>query len=256
MKSVKFLLLIFIYSSFINSAFSSNTESTVLLDSAAKCYTNGEYQKAADYYQQVLNSGQEAGEVYYNLGNCYFKLNKIGNAILNYEKAKVFLPEDQDIENNLKMANQQIEDKIDVLPKLFLIQWKESFVTIFSESTWSVFCIISFVIALFFFAIFFLSSKAVLKRTGFVGGVTLILISFTIYVIAQQSYQSITTSANGVILSPSITVFSSPSEKGTKLFLLHEGTKMELLQTEDEWTEIRLTNGNVGWIKNNSYLPI
>jgi tetratricopeptide (TPR) repeat protein len=233
-----------------------NESLQALLDSANQKYADAEYQKAITYYQQILDNNYHAGELYYNLGNCYFKTGKIGLAILNYERAKKILPDDKDIQNNLQMANLQIEDKMDMLPKLFLSQWKDGLVGLMSERDWSLFCLVSFLFSLVLLSIYFLSSKISLRKFGLFAGLVFFVTALSLYFVAQQSYKLTTTSSDGIILSPSITVLSSPNQNGTKLFILHEGSKVELVQTEDEWSEIKLANGNVGWIKNNDYQPI
>lgn len=222
---------------------------TIVFDSANAAYAKGDFEKAIEQYESLIKSNSVSSEVYYNLGNAYFKINNIGLAILNYERAKKIDPDDEDLLTNLKLANQRTEDKIDAAPQLFLSEWKNGIVDIFNEREWSVICIVFFSFSLLLFGIYILSHNNALKKTGFFGGIFILAATVFIFFIAQNNYESTKNSADAIVISATATITGSPNEKGTKLFILHEGTKVVVTQEAADWTEIKIANGNVGWIK-------
>lgn len=222
---------------------------TIVFDSANASYAKGNFEKAIEQYESLIKSNSVSSELYYNLGNAYFKTNNIGLAILNYERAKKINPNDEDLITNLKLANQKTEDKIDAAPQLFLSEWKNGIINIFNEKEWSIICIVLFSISLLLFGIYILSYNNALKKLGFFGGVIIIVTTIFIFFIAKNKYEQTKYSADAIIISSTATIIGSPNEKGTKLFILHEGTKVIVTQEEGEWTEIKIANGNVGWLK-------
>src|SRR6218665_106484 len=240
MKPGRYIVLILLFISAIVKA----GENTVTFDSANAAYAKGKYEQAIQLYNSILESGQESADLYFNLGNAYFKSNGNGKAILSYERAKKLAPDDEDIAVNLKMAYQRTEDKIEAAPQLFLSEWKNGLSDIMSEKEWSIFVIALICIGLAFIAVYIVSGNRILRQVGFYLGSVLIIISVFSYFLARNKYNSTINSASAIILSPSVTVNGSPSEKGTKLFILHEGVKVDVTGEENGWTEIRIANGN------------
>lgn len=221
-------------------------------DSANAAYAAGKYEKAVKLYESILNDGQESADLYFNLGNSYFKMNDLGSAILNYERAKEIDPDDEDININLKLANQRTEDKIDAAPQLLFAQWENGITQLMSEKEWGIFVIVSVSLAMLLFCIYVFGTSPGLRQTGFFGGAGLILLAVFGFFMGQSQYSAALESRSAIIMVPSVTVCSSPSDKGTKLFILHEGTKVVITEKNEEWTEIRIANGNVGWLKKSS----
>ena len=224
-------------------------EFTSVIDNANATYSKNEFEKAIKLYQSVLDKNVESPEIYFNLGNAYFKTNSLGLAILNYERAKKLDPNDDDIATNLKLANQKTEDKIEAAPELFLKTWKNGVVDIFSEKEWSLLHIGLLVLALLFFVVYIISSSNKFRQLGFFAGSLFIILSITTFFIAKHKYNLTVASASAIIIGESVTVNGSPSDKGTKLFLIHEGTKVDITNEDSDWTEVKIANGNVGWIK-------
>lgn len=241
----KVVLVLFL----LYSSSGKGNELSVLIDSANAQYNAGNYAKAAQLYEQVVQSGQDAPELYFNLGNAYFKSKKVALAILNYERAKKLNPNDEDIIVNLKLANQQTEDKIDNAPQLFFKEWTDGIVDMTSEKNWSLICIFTLIIALALFGLYVVSNNRGFKQIGFFGGCLILILSITTFFIAKSNYKKNSNSSEAIITAASVTITGSPNEKGTKLFILHEGTKVKIINTDAEWTEIKLANGNVGWLK-------
>ena len=223
-------------------------ENDQLLDSANSAYAKGAYSKAVGFYESIIKKGLESPEIYFNLGNAYYKTNNISFAILNYERAIKLNPDNEDFIFNLKLANQKIEDKIAVAPQLFLTQWKDGLVDLMTEKGWSEFCILLIISSLILFSIYVSTSNRGLQQFGFFGGTFLVIFSIIIFFTAQHKNNLTKNSSGGIITNAAITVTGSPNEKGTKLFILHEGTKVNILQEDAGWVEIKIANGNVGWI--------
>ena len=238
------LLGIFCFNHFF--AFSQGSEE--LFDKANDFYSKANYSKAIEIYQSILNKNIESSELYFNLGNAYYKTNKIGLAILNYEKAKKISPADEDIETNLTLANLKTEDKIDPQPRLFIYDWIDGITNAASEKSWSILCIGALIVSLVWFAFYLLSTSVNFKKVFFYLGSVFMLITLCFYFFANHRYHQVVDSEYAVIISPTTTINSSPTEKSTKLFILHEGTKVAVIDEENDWIEIKLANGNVGWV--------
>lgn len=245
MRSGKIILIVFLLFSLSLKA----SEQNFLFDSANAAYARSDFEGAIKKYEELLAGNKVSAELYYNLGNAHYKVGHLGLAILNYERAKKLSPEDEDIAANIKFANQKTEDKIEAAPKLFLAEWKSSIVELMDESSWSIVCICMICLGLFFIALYISLSGKVVRQLSFYTGSILLILSTATFFLARHKYHLETFSNDAVITSPSVTVTGSPSDKGTRLFILHEGTKVEVLEESDGWSEIKIINGNTGWIK-------
>ena len=245
LNKLKFIYILFFSALF---SFAKANENNMLLDSANASYAKSDYTKAVRLYESIIAKGIEAPEIYFNLGNAYYKTNNIAFAILNYERAVKLNPDNEDFNFNLKLANQKIEDKISAAPQLFLTQWTNALVNLLTEKGWSELCITLIIFSLIFFAIYVSVQKRGIKQFGFFSGTILILSSIITFFIAQHKYSLTKNSDTAIITSAAITVTGSPNEKGTKLFILHEGAKVDIIQEDAGWVEIKIANGSIGWI--------
>ena len=234
----------------------SKAQQAQLLDSAAQYYSNNSFEKAILTYEGILESGFESAELYYNLGNAYYKSNKIPFAILNYERAKKLSANDEDIEFNLRLANTHTVDKIKILPEFFLTSWWSNLVQLLSSNQWAIISIVVFLLGLIGFIVFFMSQITLMRQFSFWLGVTLIIVSVFTFSFAQKQYWLSKNKPAAIIITPSIVVKSSPSTGGTDLFLIHEGLKVIVTDKLGKWTEIKLTDGNEGWIKDTDLVII
>ena len=213
-------------------------------------YGDKKYEKAAVIYKELIEKGYSNSELYYNLGNAYYKMKMIPEAILYYEKAKKADPDDEDIQLNLRMAKLQTVDKIEQVPKVFYIKWYESILEHYHSSLFSGIMIVFIWVFFISLAGFLKFRRPVAKKTLFaVSGISLIVVILS-FTLAVQSYEEENTKDEGIIFSTSVYVKSSPDEEGTNLFILHEGTKAKVLDEVDNWKKIRIANGNVGWVPN------
>ena len=223
-----------------------------LLDKANQHYIAGEYDQAIEAYNQILSGSKESAEVYYNLGNAYYKTGKYTQSILNYERAKLLAPNDEDIQFNLDLANQHVVDNIDPLPQVFFVRWWNNITNKFSIDQWARISVVSFIIFLILAGLFFFTQNGVIKRVSFWTGILVIVISIFSFNFAARHKKRITEHNFAIITQPSVTVKSSPSDSGTDLFLIHEGLKVEIKDNLSGWMEIRLSDGNQGWLPTNS----
>lgn len=215
-------------------------------------YIKNDYKSAIQIYEALLEKG-EAAEVYYNLGNCYYKTNEIARAILNYERALLLDPGNADIRANLEIARSKTVDKVTPIPDIFFVAWIKSLINCLSVDAWARCGIICFILFLVTISLFFFSKQVSWKKGGLIGGIVFLILVIVSNVFASQQKDALLNRNAAIVLMPSVTVRSTPSESGTSLFILHEGRKVEIKDgSMREWKEIRLEDGKVGWVPNSS----
>jgi tetratricopeptide (TPR) repeat protein len=224
------------------------SENQLLVAKANKAYTDGLYTNAADLYKKVISSGYESWELYYNLGNSYYKLTDYPSAILYYEKARKLNPGNEDIDFNLKVTNNKISDKIEPLPELFYKKWFRNFVELLSVDQWAWIVILTFILSLTSSLFYFISQRVFLRKSGFWLGIILFLLSLTSFRFAWENYGTLKSNSAAIIFTPTVTIKSSPDDKSIDLFVLHEGTKVQILDNIGTWYEIKISSGSVGWL--------
>jgi len=221
----------------------SSFASDQLFEKANKAYNNSDYTSAITLYDSIISSGMESCELYFNLGNCHYKTQDWANAIWHYEKSLKLEKNDKTIQN-LELANLKIIDRIEEIPQLFYKKWWSSFISIFNTFSWQLISILIIWLAL---TIKILSQFTNYKKEHFLSILySLALISvFATY----SSYQGNITKKEAIIFTSSVVVNSAPTTNSTNLFSLHSGSKIEILDTIGEWINIKIANGNSGWIK-------
>lgn len=211
-------------------------------------YMRNDYAAAIQIYENLLKQG-EAAEVYYNLGNSYYKADNIAKAILNYERALLLQPGNADIRANLEIARSKTIDKVTPIPELFFVAWVKALVNCLSIDAWARVGVACFLLFLISLVVFFFSKQVAAKKIGFTVAIIALLMVILGNVFAAQQKKRLQNRHSAIVLSPSVTIRSTPSESGTSLFVLHEGYKIEIKDDSmREWKEIRLQDGKVGWI--------
>lgn len=214
---------------------------------ANRLYKKGDYKNAIDLYEKILNKDLESTALYYNLANSYYKLSKIPNAILNYERALLISPNNSDARYNLALARTHLVDKIDVIPDVFFIRWFKIFIGMFSSNTWAILSMIF----LFVTAIAFSVYKYVLKNKNFYIFImffsVLLAVCSVLFSYIQKS--RLQNRDHAIVFTPVVNIKGSPSSDGVDLFLLHEGTKVEIIEEKEDWVNIKLKDGMEGWIR-------
>ncbi|MDR0748802.1 MAG: tetratricopeptide repeat protein [Tannerellaceae bacterium] len=218
------------------------------LKEAEVAYTQGDYNKAIELYEETLESNGASAEIYYNLGNAYYRANRIAPAILNYERALLLDPGDGDIRFNLQMAREKTVDKIEPVGEFFLVKWIYSLQNKGSVDSWAMLGIVTFLLLIFCLLLFFFSRWVRMKKVGFYLGIVCLLAVIVANVFAKNQKNEIVNHTHAIVFSPTVTVKSSPDVSGTDLFILHEGTKVFIKSSLGNWKEIELEDGNVGWL--------
>lgn len=219
-----------------------------LLQKANENYTKQQYKQAIEGYNQILATNMESPEVYFNLGNAYYKTGQYTLAILNYERAKLLAPDDEDITFNLQVANQKVVDSIQELPGLFIVRWWNSIVNSQTTDTWAAFSIIGFIAFLVMLGFYFFAKTTDIRRITFWTGCFLILFTIFTWSFAAKQKGRLVNHAYAIVMQPTVTVKSSPDAAGTNLFVIHEGLKVRITDKLGEWVEIKLADGNKGWL--------
>lgn len=232
---------------FISSHLHAVTQDEILMhfNSANKLYEQNQYEEAAAEYKQIIDMGYQSGALYYNLGNCYFKLGSLGKTILYYEKAKRLIPQDPELTFNLNYVQSLLEDKI-TNPKIsWIVKNLINIATFLSLSTWCELLIILWIISMgcFIISIFTIKFGKYLKYTGFIAFISLI-ISITFTILHYTTYAS----SNAIILSKEVVVRYGPGEAEVEAFLLHEGTEVSIKKEQESWYQIQLPDGKSGWL--------
>jgi len=213
-----------------------------------KAYQAEKYEEAIAAYNKIVAQGYESADVYYNLGNAYYKNNQLPYAILNYERAKLLSPSDDDIAYNLQIARQHLTDKIEEVPhpvKDFML----SIMHTASPDGWAWTSLISFLLFLALAGVLLFASPVAVKKLSLLGAFLFLFLSVVTFFFARLSTKQITNHAHAIIVTPTTVVKSSPDDAGADLFYIHEGTKVEITDKLPDWLEIKLADGNVGWVR-------
>lgn len=232
-------------------AFTQNSQ-FALIEKANQAYNEGAFQDAAELYHSVIDSGFASADLYYNLGNAYFKSKDIPSAILYYEKALKINPKDDQTRFNLNIANSQITDKIEAVPDMFYVKWWKGLTGMFGPDTWARLSIALFILALSFVALFVITRNMSVRRISFWSGLVVIVLMFISFYVGYQKFSQQNKDNFAIIFAPTITVKSSPAKNSVDLFVIHEGTKVEIMDQVEGWYEIRIANGSVGWLPGNT----
>ena len=234
-------------------------QSPVLQDSISKAdkyYNAGKYNDAVRAYQYVVGKGFESSVLYFNLGNAFYKAGNATYAILNYERAKKLNTNDEDINYNLELARKQIVDNIIALPDPGFLGWWKQLIGLRTADQWGLQSIIAFFIFLIIFGLFLFSRTSQMKRIGFWISVVALGYSITTYSFGSNLRKNIVNHNSAVITERSLRVKGSPSETGTELFIIHEGLTVQITDNLGDWVEIRLPDGNKGWVKESMMIRI
>jgi tetratricopeptide (TPR) repeat protein len=247
-------VLIFI-TFFAQAGYSQNTNKDKFYQGVTY-FTAGTFKEALQSWTEIYNTGYRSANLDYNIGNAYFKLNNVPLAILFYERAWLLNPADEDINYNLQVARTLIVDRFQEIPELFFVRWY-NFVSLFlSTNTWAKISLASFILFLLFLSLYIYSSKHSQKILGFWLGVIFIFLSLSSLTFTIRNNTLVYGSHKAIIFSPMVSGKSSPDKSGNDLFVLHEGTKVTVEDAVGEWLEIRLSDGNKGWVPVNSLITI
>ena len=230
-------------------SFIPQTSHAVTKAQADSAYQQEQYQQAAQIYEQLLKRGESA-DLYYNLGNAYYRMEDITHAVLAYERALLLSPGDADVRFNLQMARSKTIDKIVPESEMFFVTWYRSLVRLMSVDAWARTAIVALLSAMLLILVYLFAQRIWLRKVGFFGGVLFFVVFLAANIFGFQLQQSLLHRTGAIIIRSAVPVKSTPSQNGTDLFILHEGTRVNIIDdTMKGWREIRVADGKSGWVE-------
>lgn len=247
-KHIRYLILAVLFGINAINLFALQEKPETLLAEANQHYLNKEYREAITIYEKLVSQGFENAELFYNLGNAYYKTEKAGYAVLYYERALKLSPSDEDIVHNLALVNTQITDKVDSLPKFFLFQWWENLLALFTLSGWTYFAYLIFIFLIGSIILYFFASTIFQQKIAVItGSASVIFLIFVISLLTVKLNREVNIKS-AVIVEPVVTVKLAPDIKSNDAFIIHEGLKVKVEDRVENWIKIRLADGKIGWM--------
>lgn len=227
----------------------------VWFEQANAAYNLGNYDSARIVYEKILAADMESVPLYFNLGNAYYKMHEFPMAIYYYEKALKLDPSNEEVQTNLAIAIHAIVDKIEPVPQSFIVRGWRNLRASLSGDQWAWCSVVFFALFLVSLFLFLRSRKVGLRKLGFFTGILFVLAFGLSVVFSAQLKQVSETQDQAILIAPTVTVKSSPSEAGIDLFVLHEGAKVSVMETTNGWCKVKIANGSVGWLEADKMLP-
>ena len=229
--------------------FGSTSAKAVTKNNADTEYQKGNYQQAIRDYEEILKNGESA-EIYFNLGNAYYRTDNITKAVLNYERARLLSPGDDDINFNLQFARSKTIDKITPQSEMFFVTWYKSLVNFTSVDNWAKTGILCIVMALLLVLLYLFGPQLMLRKIGFFGGLAFFVVFLLSNLFAFQQKQALDNRTGAIIMAPSVNIKKTPAKNSADQFVLHEGTRVDIIDKGmTDWRCIRVGDGREGWIE-------
>lgn len=239
MKSIaNFILLFSIF------GFSQNN---ALFDQATTAYNEGKFEKAVENYLKIIESGEHSAALYFNLGNSYYKMKEVGPSIYYFEKALLLDPQDKEIKNNLAYAQNMAVDAIEIIPETSLSKMYDDLIGPLSFDQWAycaIFFVLLFVLA---YIVFYYLRYAAQKRIAFMASMVFMAMAIMSVVFAYLQYTHFKSENPAIVFSREVVIKSEPNDRGQEVFVLHEGTKVNVLEGLNDWNKIQIADGKTGW---------
>ena len=228
---------------------SASASRVYTLSDADSAYIQGDYLTAIGIYESIIENQGVNATLYMNLGNCWLKRDEVAKAILCYERAYLIDPSDPDVKFNLELARTKTVDKVNQVNQLFIVVWFKKLLAVLDVNGWAYMTVILFAVAILLIGVLLFSKKRAIRKISFSFSVFFLLLSILSFIFATTQMGNIRNRDTAIIMSPSVTVKSTPTSSGTDLFIIHEGRKVQILDSSmKEWVEIRLEDGNTGWV--------
>jgi tetratricopeptide (TPR) repeat protein len=245
MKKIYLLIWVVLISSFVFGKQDANTS----FGKAYDLYLNNNFEEANTLFLTLVEEGYVSHALYYNLACSYFKIEDFANAMLWFERAKRLNPSDEDTDFNINVTKFKLTDRIEAVPEVFFIRWFKSFVNLMNERSWAYLSLLFFFFVFLFTSLFLITSSYKFRKYSFY--LSFIFLLFFITSIfasfSQKSYQN--RSDEAIVMTERIEVKSSPDEASSDLFIIHSGVKLKILDNIGEWVEVKIPNGDKGWIR-------
>lgn len=231
---------------------SQATDAKAIFEQGNKAYQHADYAAAEKNYAAALQAGGNSAELQYNLGNCYYKLNELGKAILHYERALRLAPGDADARHNLAIAQQAVPNELGNVPPFFLAAWWRATANVLSSNMWSVLALALAWCGLGGLATWQLSSIRRRRKYGFLLGMASILLAAITLGLAHTKHSVEQRSGEAVVIEAKTQAHTAPEQDATPLYKLPAGTKVGLLDQIGDWHKVRLSNGEQAWLPSSS----
>jgi len=228
----------------------SIAQNETLFEQGNALYNDGNYTQAIEKYQAILDNGKHSAELYFNLGNAYYKLNRIAPSIYYYEKALQLAPDDKEILNNIAFARNMTIDVIDTIPEVGFSKFVNNLTNLMSFDAWSKMAIGFVVLFVFVFLKYYFSQTSLKKRIAFVVSSTFIILACVSLAFAYHNFNLHKNDKPAIVFAKESQIKSEPNLRSSEAFKLHEGTKVQILDTVNNWKKIKLADGKTGWIVN------
>jgi len=241
--------LFFIYVLLVSAfCFAQNEQ---LFEEGKKAYAAENYQKAIDSWKRILDNGKESSNLYFNLANAHYKMNHVGPSIYYYEKALQLTPNNSDVKTNLAFAENARIDAIEPLPKTIFRKWYESIAGIFNYSDWAIISVACSFLFVGFFLFYYFSASEKSKRILFTTALGMLLFLIVSVVMAFQTYKYVQMDRPAILFAETANVKEEPSLGSPDAFVLHEGTKVQIIASQNKWVRVSLVDGRDGWLPKN-----
>ncbi len=228
--------------------FWSNAQNEAIFEQATLAYNEGDYEKAISNYLEILDNGEHSAALYFNLGNSYYKINQIAPSIYYYEKALLLKPNDPEIKNNLAYAQNMTLDAIEKMPETGFSKIYNKITGFLSFDQWAIAAVVFTILFVLLYIAFFYFRYSSRKRIAFITGMISLIIAIISMTFAFIQHNDFKGDRPAIIFSEEVTVKSEPNNRSQEVFTLHEGTKIHVLDSLNEWKKIRLADGKTGWI--------
>jgi len=248
----KFATIILLFVSFVSNSQSANE----LFKEGNTFYKVEDYNRAMGVYLAIEEKGLESSDLYYNLGNCYYKLNKVAPAIYYYEKALKLNPTNEDAQHNLTFAKRMTLDVIEDLPKTFLQRFSKNVIQKYTFDTWALIAVIASFLASLLFLLYHFSGSSKMKLLYFNTTIFSVFVMLVSVFFAFDNYDSVQKNRTAIIFAAKTEIKNAPTASSDEVFELHEGTKVIILDELDNWKKIKIADGKVGWINQDNLKEI
>jgi tetratricopeptide (TPR) repeat protein len=211
-------------------------------------YNDGDYSEAITKYRAILDSGSHSAELYFNLGNAYYKLNTIAPSIYYYEKALQLAPNDKDILNNIAFARNMTIDAISPVPEVGFSKLIKNVTNILSFDDWAKAAVGSVMLFVLLFLSYYFSYSTGKKRLAFISSFVVIIMACVALSLAYHKYNLEQNDKPAIVFAKETQIKNEPNLRSAEAFKLHEGTKVQVLDTVDNWKKIKIADGKTGWV--------
>lgn len=230
-----------------SSGFSQNEQ---LFAQANNLYNEGDFEEAISKYESIIASGEHSAPLYFNLANAHYKLNHIAPSIYYYEKALILAPNDKEILNNIAFARNMTIDAIETIPEFGFAKFSKNVTNWLTFDNWARLSVLLMVLFVVFYLIYYFNYSSTKKRLAFISAMTFLILACCTVALAYHNYNLVENDQPAIVFAKESQVKSEPNLRSSESFKLHEGTKVQILDTVNSWKKIQLADGKTGWIPN------